>query len=97
LSIAMGTKAPDVSSPEASRPRIVDVIRDAIRQRLLPPGMPLVQATLAEALGVSQIPVREALHYLASEGLVTFGEDGARVTALTPDEVHELWSLRAVL
>lgn len=79
------------------RPPIVDVLRDAIRQRLLAPGMPLVQSALAEALGVSKIPVREALHTLASEGLVTFGEDGARVVELRPDEVHELWSLRALL
>lgn len=76
---------------------ISDVIRDAIRQRLLPPGTPLVQSAIAEALGVSRIPVREALQYLASEGLVTFAEDGAKVTSLPPEEVHELWTLRALL
>jgi DNA-binding GntR family transcriptional regulator len=38
------------------------------------------------------------LHALAAEGLVTFGEDGgARVTALAPEEVDELWTLRALL
>jgi DNA-binding GntR family transcriptional regulator len=76
---------------------VVDVIRDAIRQRLLAPGAALVQSTLASALGVSKIPVREALHALASEGLVTFTSDGARVTTLTTQEVDELWSLRALL
>ena len=46
----------------------------------------------------SRIPVREALHALASEGLVTFGEDGgARVTELAPEEVDELWTLRALI
>jgi DNA-binding GntR family transcriptional regulator len=79
------------------QPPLVDVIRDAIRQRLLPPGMPLVQSALADALGVSRIPVREALHYLASEGLVTFTEEGASVTSLTTKEIHELWSLRALI
>jgi DNA-binding GntR family transcriptional regulator len=78
-------------------PAVVDVIRDAIRQRLLAPGAPLVQSALADALGVSKIPVREALHALAAEGLVTFTGDGARVTALTVEEIDELWSLRALL
>lgn len=76
---------------------IVDVLRDAIRQRLLPPGMPLVQGALADALGVSRVPVREALQYLASEGLVTFADDGARVTELSAGEIRELWSLRALV
>lgn len=76
---------------------ITDVIRDAIRQRLLPPGTPLVQSAIAEALGVSRIPVREALQYLASEGLVTFTDDGARVTSLPPEQVYELWTLRALI
>jgi DNA-binding GntR family transcriptional regulator len=76
---------------------VVDVLRDAIRQRLLAPGAPLVQASLASALGVSKIPVREALHSLAAEGLVTFTDEGVRVVALSPAEVHELWSLRALI
>ena len=76
---------------------VVDVLRDAIRQRLLAPGAPLVQASLATALGVSKIPVREALHSLAAEGLVTFTDEGVRVVSLSPAEVHELWSLRALI
>ncbi len=76
---------------------IADVLRESIRQRMLPPGMQLIQQTIADAIGVSRIPVREALQRLASEGLVTFGEDGARVTELSSSEVDELWSLRAVL
>jgi DNA-binding GntR family transcriptional regulator len=76
---------------------ITDVIRDAIRQRLLAPGTPLVQSAIAEALGVSRVPVREALQYLASEGLVTFTDDGARVTSLPAEQVYELWTLRALI
>ena len=59
--------------------------------------MALVQGALAQALGVSRVPVREALQYLASEGLVTFADDGARVTLLRPADIHELWSLRALV
>lgn len=88
--------APARSGIEPRLP-VADVIRDAIRQRLLAPGAPLVQSALAEALGVSKIPVREALHSLAAEGLVTFTDEGARVTLLAPDEINELWSLRALV
>jgi DNA-binding GntR family transcriptional regulator len=76
---------------------IADVLRESIRQRMLPPGMPLIQQTIADAMGVSRIPVREALQRLASEGLVVFGDDGVRVTELSPAEIDELWSLRAVI
>lgn len=86
-----------VAPVEQVQPPIADVVRDAIRQRLLPPGMPLVQGALADALGVSRVPVREALQYLASEGLVTFTDDGVRVTVLPPAEIQELWSLRALV
>ena len=47
---------------------------DYIRKRLaggdLPPGKRLVNRVLADEIGVSVIPVREAIHRLASEGLV---------------------------
>ncbi len=65
---------------------------------MLAPGKLLIQAAIAEAMGVSRIPVRDALHALAAEGLVTFGEDGsAHVTAFGLDEVGELWALRGLL
>ncbi len=77
---------------------IAEILRESIRLGLLEPGKPLIQASIAKAMGVSRIPVREALHTLAAEGFVTFGEDGhAHVTALAPDEVDELWALRGLL
>ena len=89
---------PETAARAVAKPAIADVLREGIRQGMLAPGQPLIQASIAEAMGVSRIPVREALHALASEGLVTFGEDGgARVTALAPEEVDELWTLRALI
>ncbi len=77
---------------------IAERLREAIRLGLLEPGKPLIQATIAEAMGVSRIPVREALFTLAAEGLVTFGEDGgAHVTVLAADDIEELWALRGLL
>ncbi len=82
----------------SARPPIAEFLREAIRLGLLEPGKPLIQASIAEAMGVSRIPVREALYTLAAEGLVTFGKDGgARVIELAPDNLDELWMLRGLL
>jgi DNA-binding GntR family transcriptional regulator len=60
--------------------------------------MALRQDALAVELGVSRIPVREALAQLEAEGLVRLEPHrGAFVTALAPDEVAELFEMRAVL
>lgn len=55
-------------------------------------------AEVGEALGISRMPVREALRQLDAEGLVTIRPNrGATVTTLTPAEVSELFEIRAVL
>gem|GEM_PF-562639 len=79
-------------------PLVADVLRESIRLGLLEPGKPLIQASIAEAMGVSRIPVREALYTLAAEGLVIFGKDGgARVIDLAVGDIVELWALRGLL
>lgn len=61
-------------------------------------GMRLDPAEIAQAVGVSRMPVREALRQLDSEGLVVMRPNrGALVTRLTPLEVEELFEIRAVL
>jgi len=73
---------------------------EALRERILrgdyPEGEPLRQDALADELGVSRIPVREALRQLVAEGLVTFSPHrGAVVSSLSLDEIDELFELRA--
>jgi DNA-binding GntR family transcriptional regulator len=73
-------------------------IRDAIRDGRYLPGARLVERTLAAELGISHIPVREALARLTEEGLVErLPRRGARVAGLTLTELEELTSLRLVL
>jgi DNA-binding GntR family transcriptional regulator len=64
----------DVSLPKVIRPLLrdeaYDRIRDAIVDGSLPPGAPLRDSDLADQLGLSKAPVREALRRLADEGLV---------------------------
>jgi DNA-binding GntR family transcriptional regulator len=72
---------------------------NALRERILhgdyPEGEPLRQDAIAEELGVSRIPVREALRQLEAEGLVTFNPHrGAVVSTLSLSEIDELFELR---
>ncbi|WP_410593031.1 GntR family transcriptional regulator [Amycolatopsis sp. lyj-23] len=77
---------------------VADRIREAIFDGGYAPGSSLREVELAEALGVSRGPVREALLKLEREGLVR-GEwhRGTTVTALSGADVAELDSLRAAL
>lgn len=84
------------------RMRLVDeatrVIRDMILTEKLPAGTRLRQADLAEQLGISRTPLREALMKLEQEGLITvLPRRGFRVVALELEEAIELYDLREVL
>ena len=61
-------------------------------------GDALRQDALAREFGISRIPIREAFHQLAAEGLVTLHPHrGAVVTALSALDIAELFDLRAML
>lgn len=78
--------------------QVTDELRAAIHSGELGPGDRLVERKLAERLGVSHIPVREALTRLAEERLITREpRRGARVAALTARDLEEIASLRIVL
>src|SRR5262245_1526124 len=84
------------------RKTVVDLAVEELRDRILrgryPEGSPLRQDALASDLGVSRIPIREALRQLEVEGLVTFSPHaGAVVSMLSLDEIWELFELRAML
>ena len=67
-----------------------EVIRDAIVRADLPPGAVVSNAAVAEQLGLSRAPVRDALARLADEGLVeTKPQSYTRVTPLVLEEVRD--------
>lgn len=77
---------------------VVNALRGAIATGELPEGKQLLQNELAEALGVSRTPVREALRLLEAEGWVDFSPHrGAVVAGLSPDEVRQIFEIRFVL
>jgi DNA-binding GntR family transcriptional regulator len=78
--------------------RVVDELRERILSRRLKPGERLVEGRLAEELGVSRNPVREAIRVLASEGLVEVSaRRGASVATMTLQEARETIEVRALL
>lgn len=80
--------------PEA----IVEHLRQLIVNGDLKPGQRLVQDELAESLGVSRTPVREALNRLAHEGWVTISKyKGAIVTEFSPNDLEEIYTVRCAL
>lgn len=84
------------------RRRLVDEaaqrLRDAILSGRLAGGARLRQTELADRLGISRTPIREALVRLGEEGLIELRpRGGARVAPLHPDEAVELYDLREVL
>jgi DNA-binding GntR family transcriptional regulator len=81
---------------------VADAAARELRQRImsgeLGDGFPLRQDALAAELGVSRIPIREALSRLESEGLVVSSPHrGYVVSALSSEEIRELFELRGLL
>lgn len=77
---------------------IADRLRDKILRGHFRAGEQLRQQAIAAEFEVSRIPVREALRQLEAEGLITINDHrGAVVSALSPDEIQELFDIRAAL
>jgi DNA-binding GntR family transcriptional regulator len=80
------------------RERVFEHLREEILAGELPAGTELHEVGLAQSLGVSRGPLREALGRLAAEGLVTITpRRGAVVTKLTRREFVEAYQVREAL
>jgi len=77
---------------------VLEAIKHAILAGELKPGRPLVETDLAEVLGVSKTPVREALKTLAGAGLVTMHPyKGAVVRVVDDEQARHVYDLRLLL
>ncbi len=84
--------------PNQVREAVYRHLKDLLLSGRFAPGERLSEPLLAQDLGVSRTPVREALMRLAEEGLVELVPGkGARVKAFTPEEVEEVYGVRALL
>lgn len=88
----------NLSDSRSAEETAASALRSAILQGVLAPGQRLRQVDLAEQLGISRIPLRDAFRRLEAEGLVYIdGRRGARVATLTADEVSEIYETRTLL
>ncbi len=73
-------------------------IRTDILEGVLKADDRLTEVTLADRLGISRTPVREAVKQLLIEGFLTRAPgEGLRVTGLNPDEVQQIFRIRMML
>lgn len=77
---------------------VTEKLRQAILEGQYKPGEWLRQERIAQDLGVSQMPVREALKELTAQGLVEeLPYRGVRVVEFTPEDIADLYAHRAFL
>lgn len=78
--------------------QLVELVRDRILSGAVQPDLPIKQDALAAELGVSKIPLREALARLEQEGLLrSQANRGFFVRALSTEEAEEVYALRLKL
>jgi len=89
----MGSAVPERLVHEAT-----EVLREAIVSGQLPPGGRLIQERLAQELGISRTPLREALLRLEQQGLVaSAGRRGLAVASLSPEIILDTMDVRGNL
>lgn len=94
----MADTATEKIVPAQLERRVYERLRDWIVDGVHPPGSQLVEARIAEELGVSKTPVREALIRLQRDGLVQIEPyRGARVLEPSADDIREVLELRSLL
>ncbi|WP_174310975.1 amidase family protein [Gordonia namibiensis] len=85
----------------AAAPTLAEGVYQQIRRNILEgriaPGTRVSIRSLAESVGVSTMPTREALKRLGFEGLVEFDRRAVTITMLSPDEIRELFTIRSRL
>ena len=87
-----------MAAPVTAEEAVTASLRRAIREGVLEPGRRLTQSEIASQLGVSRIPLRDALRRLEVESLVQIdGHKGARVTVLSPSDVAQIYEMRILL
>ena len=78
--------------------QVIDALVAGASEGLLLPGDRIVEAEIAQQLGVSRVPVREALRVLESQGIVVNEPyKGIRLTPVSPERIDHLIEVRVAL
>lgn len=84
----------EIIKVESVQGKVYEKLREQIINRQLVPGEKITIRQIAEAYGVSVMPVREALRQLQSEGLVTYDRRGVTIKLLSAHEVQQIMEIR---
>jgi DNA-binding GntR family transcriptional regulator len=77
---------------------VTDCLRNAIQRGILPGGVQLNQVELAEQLGVSRVPVREAMRILEAEGWISArAHHRATVQILSKKRIKQIFDMRILM
>ena len=77
---------------------VFDYLKKAIIDRTIEPGSRLVESKIADMLGISRTPLREALHKLEREDWIEkTGSGGFQVVTLTKADIEQTFGIRSVL
>ena len=86
------------AQPRSTAERVCENLRESILNKKLIPGERLVEAKIAQAMGVSITPVRQAIQTLSTQGLLTvFPYKGTYVTHVTKEYVEDVQRAREML
>jgi DNA-binding GntR family transcriptional regulator len=86
------------AQPRVLRQEVLEALRSDILSGRTKPGSRLLEADIAQRMGISRAPVREAIRQLEQEGLVEFfPHRGAVVVGLPEDEIDAIYELRALI
>ena len=87
-----------VAGEDSTVDRVTADVRRAVLSGALPPGQTFSTAELSTQLGVSHIPVREALRRLDAQGLVVLRPGRkAMISPLSRDELRAIFRLRQLI
>ena len=95
--VPMSSIMKPIERPLALGEQVYSKLRTSIRDGLIASGQPLQEVQLAEQLGVSRTPVREALRRLSSEGLLVSDGRSFVVPELTLDDINDIYEIRMLV
>jgi DNA-binding GntR family transcriptional regulator len=77
---------------------VFEYLKKAIIDQTIEPGSRLVESKIADMLGISRTPLREALHKLEREDWIEKNPSGGfQVVTLTKDDIEQTFGIRSVL
>ena len=98
MSIERRLEPINLDSYQPLREAVCESLRNAIRTGKLEPGERLMEVQLAEELGISRTPIREAIRKLEQEGyVIMLPRRGTYVSSVTVHDVQEIFEIRTAL